>query len=73
MVYEACILSRIDYGAQAYSCASPNLLHQLNIIQNKTLRIIAKVPDNVSGKRLKVEFNIMRLQVRHLKYNLKID
>ena len=76
MVYKACILSRIDYEAQAYGCASPHLLHQLNIIQNNALRIIAKVPDNVSGKSLEVEFNIMPLQYRcklqDLKYYLKI-
>ena len=26
MVYKACILSSIDYGAQAYGCAPPHLL-----------------------------------------------
>ena len=79
IVYKACILSRIDYGVQAYGCASPHLLQQLNIKQlnqNKTLRIIAKVPDNVSAKSLEVEFNIMSLQYRrklqHLKHYLKI-
>ena len=76
MIYKACILSRIDYGAQAYGCASPHLLHQLNIIQNKALRIIAKVPDNVSANSLEVEFSIMPLQYRRklqdLKYHLKI-
>ena len=55
MVYKACILSRIDYGAQAYGCASPELLQNLNIIQNKALRIIAL--DNFSGKSLEVEFD----------------
>ena len=43
MVYKACILSKIDYGSEAYGCASPHLLQQL--------RIIAKVPDYVSGKK----------------------
>ena len=54
MVYKAYIHSIIDYGTQAYDCASSHLLHQLNIIQNKALRIIAKVPDYVSGKNLEV-------------------
>ena len=82
MVYKTCILSRIDYGAQAYSCTAPQLpkkqnqKKQLNIIQNKALKIIANVPNTFSGKGLEVEFNIMPLEfirnLQHLKYHLKI-
>ena len=67
MVYKACILSRIDCGAQAYSCASPHLLHQHN----------SKQSTKNNCQSLEVEFNIMLFQYRrklqHLKYYLKID
>ena len=65
------MLSRIDRGAQAYGCALPDLIPNLNIIQNKALRIIAKVLDNVSVKSLEVEFNIMPFQYRRKLQHLK--
>ena len=52
IVYTACTLSIIGYGAQAYGCPSPHLLHQLNVIQNKALRIINR--DNYANLQKEV-------------------
>ena len=77
MVYNACIRSRLDYGAQVFCCASDNALKKLQTIQYKALRIIGQVLSNTSGNSLEVEYNIMPLNYRRklqmLKYNLKIN
>ena len=57
-IYKAITLSKIDYGVQGCSSASNDLLHQLQIIQNKALRIIAHAPKTTSGESLEVEVNM---------------
>ena len=76
MVYKSAILSKIDYGCQAYGCAQEKQLEKLQKIQNIALRTIAKVPSTTSGSCLQVEYNIMPIKFRRqlltLKYYLKI-
>ena len=43
MIFEAYIVSRLQYGSQVFCCASSNQLKRLDVIYNKALRIIAQV------------------------------
>ena len=77
MVYNACIRSRLDYGAQVFCCASDIALKKLQTIQYQALRLIGQALPNTPGNSLEVEYNIMPLNYRRklqmLKYNLKIN
>lgn len=39
LLYKSLIRSKIDYGAEIYSCANKRLLKKLDIIQNKALKL----------------------------------
>ena len=55
---------------EPYSCAFPQLLQKLNVIQSKALTLTAKVNNNANGKKpMPFEF---RRKLQHLKYHLKI-
>ena len=75
MVFNAYILSRLEYGAQAFCCAPPNILHKLDVIQNQALRIIARVPLSTPIDSLHCELGIPPLTIRRkilsLRYWLK--
>ena len=63
-LYKALILSKIDYGAQAYNSASKSLLSKLDIIQNHALRIATRAYYSTPINALEVECGIKPLRLR---------
>ena len=69
--YKALILSKIDYGAQAYNSASKPLLSKLDIIQNHALRIATRAYYSIPINALEVECGIKPLRLRREEIILK--
>ena len=70
-LYKALILSKIDYGAQAYNSASKSLLSKLDIIQNHALRIATRAYFSSPINALEVECGIKPLRLRREEILLK--
>ena len=64
LLYKALIRPKIDYGAQIYSCASPNALKLLDSIQNKALRIALRALTCTPIQLLEEEAGILPLKLR---------
>ena len=63
-VYKSLILSKIEYGSQAYSTAAPVLLNELDPIHNQALRICLGAFKTTPLESLYVESNINSLEKR---------
>ncbi|MCG8049253.1 MAG: reverse transcriptase domain-containing protein, partial [Candidatus Thiodiazotropha endolucinida] len=70
-LYKALILSKLDYGAQAYNSASENILKPLDTIQNHALRIATKALQSTPINALEVECGIKPLYLRREELTLK--
>ena len=70
-LYKALLLSKIDYGAQAYNSASKSLLSKLDIIQNHALRIATRAYYSTPINALEVECGIKPLHLRREEIILK--
>lgn len=71
ILYKALILSKLDYGAQAYNSASENILKTLNIIQNHALRIATRAYRSTPINALEVECGLKPLHLRREELILK--
>ena len=71
MLYKALILSKIDYGCQAYASASKTLLKKLDTIQATALRIATGAYKGTSNTSLQVECNVTPLNLRRDEFTLK--
>ncbi|MEW8548123.1 MAG: reverse transcriptase domain-containing protein, partial [Candidatus Thiodiazotropha sp.] len=70
-LYKALILSKLDYGAQAYNSAPKHLLSKLDLIQNKALRIATRAFHSTPINALEVECGIKPLKLRREELILK--
>ena len=70
-LYKALIISKIDYGAQAYNSASKPLLSKLDIIQNHALRIATRAYYSTPINALEVDCGIKPLHLRREEIILK--
>ena len=70
-LYTTLIRSKIDYGCQAYNCASATQLKKLDVIQAAALRIATGAYKGTQNFSLEVECNIMPLQKRRDELQLK--
>ena len=70
-LYKALIISKIDYGAQAYNSASKPLLSKLDIIQNLALRIATRAYYSTPINALEVDCGIKPLHLRREEIILK--
>ena len=75
-IYKSLILSKIDYGVQAYGSVSKSNLKKLETIQNSAMRIILGVYKTTAIKNLNIESNIPPLDIhfKHItvKYYIKL-
>ena len=72
MIYEAYIVSRLQYGSQAFSCASSNQLKRLDVIYNKAL-CIAQVAICTPTESVLAELGKLPLTLRGIKQGIKIN
>ena len=63
-LYKALILSKLDYGAQAFNSAHKSQLGRLNIIQNEALRIATRARRTTPIPALEVECGVLPLSLR---------
>ena len=70
-LYNALILSKIEYGLQAYASASKTQLARLDVIQNTAMRIITGAFKGTSSKSLEVECNLPPLKLKREETTLK--
>ena len=70
-LYKALIISKIDYGAQAYNSASKPLLSKLDIIQNHALPIATRAYYSTPINALEVDCGIKPLHLRREEIILK--
>ena len=70
-LYTTLIRSKIDYGCEAYNCASTTQLKKLDVIQVAALRIATGAYKGTQNFSLEVECNIMPLQKRRDELQLK--
>ena len=70
-LYKVLILSKIEYGLQAYASASKSQLARLDAIQNTTMRIITRAFKGTSSKSLEVECNLHPLKLKREETALK--
>ena len=63
-LYKSLVLSKLDYGAQAYNSASQNVLKPLDIIQNTALRLATKAQCSSPISALEIECGLKPLKLR---------
>jgi CO/xanthine dehydrogenase FAD-binding subunit len=61
LLYKSLIRSKIDYGAQIYSCAKKTHLNKLDIVQNTALRLAMGALYPTPARDLEVEAGIVPL------------
>ena len=66
MIFEAYIVSRLQYGSQAFCCASSNQLKRLDVIYNKAL-CIAQVAICTPTESVPAELGKLPLTLRRIK------
>jgi ribonuclease HI len=69
-IYDALVLSKLNYGAEFYSTASKTALSPLDVIQNMGLRIITGAWKTSPIVSLEVESNIPPLHLQRMKATL---
>jgi len=65
-LYKTLVLSRLDYAAPLYACASPTLLSKLNVIQNACLRLAIGCRKTTPTPSLEVEAHVPPLSIHRL-------
>ena len=70
-IFEACKVSRLQYGSQAFCCASSNQLKRLDVIYNKALRIITQVAICTPTESVLAELGKLPLTLRGIKQGIK--
>ena len=70
-LYKALILSKLDYGAQAYNSACDSLLKTLDSIQNLALRIATGALRSTPTNTLEIECGLKPLKLRREELTLK--
>lgn len=70
-LYKALILSKIDYGCQAYNSALPSCLKSLDLIQNQAMRIATRAVRSTPINALEVECGLKPLSLRREELILK--
>ena len=70
-LYKALILSKLDYGAQAFNSAHKSQLGRLNTIQNEAPRIATRTRRTTPIPALDVEFGVLSLFLRREELILK--
>ena len=70
-LYKALILSKIDYGSQAYNSADYSVLHKLDKIQNQAMRIATRALISTPINALEVECGLKPLRLRREELILK--
>ena len=77
LIYQALILSKIDYGSQFYSSTSENLLKRLEDLQNECLWICLSAFRSCPIESLQIEVNAPPLRYRRdiilLKFFFKME
>ena len=63
-LYKALILSKLDYGVQAYNSAHDATLKRLDIIQNQAMRIATRAMKSTPINALEVECGLKPLKLR---------
>jgi len=71
-VFKALIRSRIEYGCEVYGSANKRLLHCLDVIQNKCLRVCTGALRVTSIEALEVDCGVMPLDLRRQKLQARI-
>lgn len=71
LIYKSLIRSKIDYGAQIYSCAVTSELKKLDIVQNKALRLALGALHSTPGYLLEVEAGVPPLNIRRMEQTVK--
>ena len=70
-LYNALILSKLDYGAQAYNLAHDATLKRVDIIQNQAMRIATMAMKSTPINALEVECGLQPLKLRREELILK--
>ena len=70
-LYKALILSKIDYGSQAYNSANASELSKLDKIQNQAMRIATRALKSTPINNLQVECGLKPLSLRREELILK--
>ena len=71
LLYKSLIRSKINYGAQIYSCASKTQLNKLDKIQNSALRLALGALPTTPAPDLELEAGILPLFIRRKEQTLK--
>lgn len=71
-VYKALVRSRIDYGCEVYGTAPRSLLHKLDVIQNKCLRVCSGALKVTPIEAMEVDCGVMPLDLRRNKLKTRI-
>ena len=66
-IYNAYVVSRLQYGAPAFCCAKPEALARLDVVQSKALRIIANTFITTPTDSIQVELGVMPLSLLRMK------
>ena len=66
-IYNAYVVSHLQYGAPAFCCAKPSVLARLDVVQNKALRSIAKTYIATPTDSIQTELGVMPLSLRRNK------
>ncbi|XP_060578916.1 uncharacterized protein LOC132735901, partial [Ruditapes philippinarum] len=71
LLYKSLIRSKIDYGAQIYSCAKKTHLNKLDTVQNTALRLALGALYSTPARDLEMEAGIVPLSIRRKSQTLK--
>ena len=71
MIFEAYIVSRLQYGSQALANASPAQLKRLDVVYDRALRIISGVNPTTPTDSLHAELGILPLSLRRMQAGIK--
>ena len=72
MIVDSYIVSRLQYGSQAFCCASSDQLKRLEVIYNKDLRIITQVAICTPTEIVLAELGKLPLTLRRIKQGTNI-
>ena len=66
-IYNAYVVSRLQYGAPAFCCAKPEALARLDVVQSKALKTIANTYITTPTDSIQVELGVMPLSLLRMK------
>ena len=70
-IYNAYVVSILQYGAPAFCCAKPEALVRLDVVQSKARNIIANTFLATPTDSIHVELGVMPLSLLRMKLNVK--